>query len=139
MTHDHEEALAMADHVAVMQERILVQCNTPESIYQQPSSAFVAEFIWQANTVPGIIHNSVVKTEIATFPYQSNFHSGSRVLVIIRPNEIQFTPSDTGSGHIENRQFQGSQTLYAIRLGPGHFIHCCMSQIPVYNIDTVVG
>ncbi|MDH5562104.1 MAG: ABC transporter ATP-binding protein [Nitrospirota bacterium] len=138
VTHDHEEAFAMADQVAVMQEGVLVQCDTPESIYQQPSCAFVAEFIGQANTVPGIINNGVVETEIGAFPHQSNFHSGSRVLVMIRPNEIQFTPAERGSGHIESRQFQGSQTLYGIRLASDHLIHCCMSPIPVYNIDTVV-
>ena len=138
VTHDHEEAFAMADHVAVMQDGVLVQCDTPEAIYQQPSCSFVAEFIGQANTVPGIIKNGQVETEIGTFPNQSDFQSESRVLVMIRPNDIQFTPSETGPGHIESRQFQGSQTLYAIRLTSGQLIHCCMSPVPVYNIDTAV-
>jgi iron(III) transport system ATP-binding protein len=115
-----------------------VQCDTPEAIYQQPSCSFVAEFIGQANTVPGIIKNGQVETEIGTFPNQSDFQSESRVLVMIRPNDIQFTPSETGSGHIESRQFQGSQTLYAIRLTSGQLIHCCRSPVPVYNIDTAV-
>jgi len=139
VTHDHEEAFAMADQVAVMQDGVLVQCDTPETIYQQPSCAFVAEFIGQANTVPGIIKNGQVETEIGTFPNQSDFHSESRVLVMIRPNDIQFTPSESGSGRIESRQFQGSQTLYAIRLTSGQLIHCCMSPIPVYNIDTPIA
>jgi iron(III) transport system ATP-binding protein len=138
VTHDHEEAFAMADHVAVMKDGILVQCDTPETIYQQPSCAFVAEFIGQANTIHGIIKNGQVETEIGTFPNQSNFHNESRVLVMIRPNNIQFAPSESGSGRIESRQFQGSQTIYAIRLKSGQLIHCCMSPIPVYNIDTPV-
>jgi len=138
VTHDHEEAFAMADHVAVMQDGVLVQCDTPEAIYQQPSCSFVAEFIGQANTVPGIIKNGQVETEIGTFPNRSDFHSESPVLVMIRPNDIKFTPSETGSGRIESRQFQGSQTLYAIRLSSGQLIHCCMLPIPVYNIDTSV-
>ena len=139
VTHDHEEAFAMADHVAVMQEGVLVQCDTPEAIYQHPSCAFVAEFIGQANTVPGIIKNGQVETEIGTFPNQSNLQSESHVLVMIRSNEIQFTPSESGPGRIESRQFQGSHTLYAIRLKSGQLIHCCMSPIPVYNIDTPVN
>jgi iron(III) transport system ATP-binding protein len=138
VTHDHEEAFAMADHVAVMQDGVLVQCDTPEAIYQHPSCSFVAEFIGQANTIPGIIHNGQIETEIGTFPNQSDFHSESRVLVMIRPNDIQFTPSESGSGRIESRQFQGSQTVYAIRLASGQLIHCCMSPIPVYNIETSV-
>ncbi len=138
VTHDHEEAFAMADQVAVMQDGRLVQCATPETIYQQPSCSFVAEFIGQANTIPGIITNGQVETEIGTFTNQSDLSAQSRVLVMIRPNDIQFTPAEPGSGRIESRQFQGSQTLYAIRLHSGQLIHCCMMPIPVYNIDTTV-
>jgi iron(III) transport system ATP-binding protein len=138
VTHDHEEAFAMADHVAVMQDGVLVQCDTPEVIYQQPSCSFVAEFIGQANTIPGIIQNGQIETEIGTFPNQSDFLSDSRVLVMVRPNDIEFTPSESGSGKIESRQFQGSQTVYGIRLKSGQLIHCCMKPIPVYNIETSV-
>ena len=139
VTHDHEEAFAMADQVAVMQNGVLVQCDTPETIYQQPSCSFVAEFIGQANTISGVIHNGHIETEIGTFPNLSNFQPGSQVLVMIRPNDIQFAPSESGSGKIESRQFQGSQTLYTIRLASGQLIHCCMLPIPVYNIDTRVN
>ena len=138
VTHDHEEAFAMADQVAVMQNGVLVQCDTPEAIYQHPSCSFVAEFIGQANTIPGIINNGQIETEIGIFPNQSDFHSETHVLVMIRPNDIQFTPSQTGSGRIESRQFQGSQTLYGIRLSSGQLIYCCMLPIPVYNIETSV-
>ncbi len=138
VTHDHEEAFAMADQVAVMKDGVLVQCDAPETIYQQPSCAFVAEFIGQANTIPGIIQGSQVETELGPMTNQSDFESGSRVLVMVRPDDIQFTPSETGSGRIESRQFQGSQTLYAIRLKSGQLIHCCMKPIPVYNIETSV-
>ncbi len=138
VTHDHEEAFAMADQVAVMKDGVLVQCDTPETIYQHPSCAFVAEFIGQANTIPGIIQNGHVETEIGSIPHQSDFVSGNRVLVMVRPDDIQLTPSETGPGQIESRQFQGSQTLYAIRLQSGQLIHCCMKPIPVYNIETSV-
>ena len=57
---------------------------------------------------------------------------------MVRPDDIQFSPSETGPGRIESRQFQGSQTLYAIRLKSGQLIHCCMKPIPVYNIETSV-
>lgn len=138
VTHDHEEAFAMADEVAVMQDGVLVQCDTPEAIYQQPSCSFVAEFIGQANTIPGIIKNGHIETEIGRFPNHSQFQNDNRVLVMLRPNDIQLTPSESGPGTIESRQFQGSHTLYAIRLQSGQLIQCCMLPIPVYNIDTSV-
>ena len=138
VTHDHEEAFAMADQVAVMQDGILVQCATPETIYQAPSCPFVAEFIGQANTLPGIVQNGQIETEIGTFPNTDELHSATHVLVMIRPDDIHFIPSESGQGRIESRQFRGSQTIYAVRLPSDHVIHCCMSPIPVYNIDTIV-
>ena len=138
VTHDHEEAFAMADQVAVMQNGELVQCDSPETIYQQPSCSFVAEFIGQANIIPGMIKNGQVQTEIGTFPHQGEFQSHRPVQVMIRPNDVQFTESDTGQGRIESRQFQGSETRYTIRLKSGQLLHCSMSPIPVYNIDAPV-
>jgi iron(III) transport system ATP-binding protein len=52
VTHDQEEALAIADKVAVMQAGRLVQLDTPEAIYQRPQSRFVAEFVTQGNFLP---------------------------------------------------------------------------------------
>ncbi len=138
VTHDHEEAFAMADQVAVMEKGILVQCDTPEAIYQTPSCPFVAEFIGQANTIPGTVKNGQVETELGIFPNHDQLQGATQVLVMVRPTDIQLQPSKSGNGRIESRQFQGSQTLYSVRLGSGQVVHCCMSPIPVYNIDTPV-
>ena len=53
VTHDQEEAMAMADHIAVMDGGRIVQAGTPAQIYEQPASAFVANFVGQANWLPG--------------------------------------------------------------------------------------
>ncbi len=138
VTHDHEEAFSMADQVAVMQNGNLVQSGTPETIYQYPSCPFVAEFIGQANTISGIVQNGQVETEIGSFPNHEQFQAATPVLVMVRPNDIHFTPSESGKGCIDSRQFRGSQTLYTIRLASGQLVHCSMPPIPVYNIDTPV-
>ena len=138
VTHDHEEAFAMADRVAVMEQGVLVQCDTPEAIYQTPSCPFVAKFIGQANTIPGTVINGQVETELGVFPNHNHLGSATQVLVMVRPTDIQLHPSKAGQGRIESRQFQGSQTLYSVRLESGKVVHCCMSPIPVYNIDTPV-
>ncbi len=138
VTHDHEEAFAMADQVAVMEQGVLVQCDTPEAIYQTPSCPFVAEFIGQANSIPGVVKNGQVETELGVFPNHDQLQGSTQVLVMVRPTDIRLHPSESGRGRIESRQFQGSQTLYGVRLGSGQVIHCCMSPVPVYNIDTLV-
>jgi len=53
VTHDQEEAMTMADHIAVMDGGRIVQAGTPGQIYEQPATAFVAGFIGQANWLPG--------------------------------------------------------------------------------------
>ncbi len=53
VTHDQEEAMTMADHIVVMDHGRIVQAGTPDQIYEQPASAFVASFIGQANWLPG--------------------------------------------------------------------------------------
>ncbi|WP_369797826.1 TOBE domain-containing protein [Cupriavidus sp. UYPR2.512] len=53
VTHDQEEAMTMADRIAVMDGGRIVQAGTPAEIYEQPASAFVAGFVGQANWLPG--------------------------------------------------------------------------------------
>lgn len=64
VTHDQEEALAIADKVAVMQTGKIVQLASPEGIYQRPASRFVAEFVTQANFLAGRRYGDVWETEI---------------------------------------------------------------------------
>ncbi|MEC4819525.1 MAG: ABC transporter ATP-binding protein, partial [Scytonema sp. PMC 1069.18] len=67
VTHDQQEALAIADQVAVMQQGKLEQIGTPEEIYTQPASRFVAEFITQANFLPARRKGDIWETEIGYF------------------------------------------------------------------------
>lgn len=67
VTHDQQEALAIADRVAVMHRGRLVQVGTPEEIYHQPASRFVAQFVTQANFLPAKLHGEFWQTEIGLF------------------------------------------------------------------------
>jgi spermidine/putrescine transport system ATP-binding protein len=53
VTHDQEEALAMSDRIAVMEDGEIKQCGSPEEVYEQPAGAFVAGFIGVSNLLPG--------------------------------------------------------------------------------------
>lgn len=55
VTHDQDEALSLADRLAVMKEGKIVQCGSPEAIYNSPSSVYVADFIGEANLLSGSI------------------------------------------------------------------------------------
>ena len=139
VTHDHHEAFAMADQVAVLYEGRLVQCDTPESIYHLPSCPFVAEFVGQADFIPGNIQNGTVETELGAFTNQGNYQGSQNVLVMLRPDDLQITHVGSGNARIESRQFRGSENLYGIRLASGRLVHCSAPSTEIYDVDSPVG
>ena len=139
VTHDHHEAFAMADQVAVLHDGRLVQCDTPESVYHLPSCPFVAEFVGQADFIPGDIQNGKVETELGAFTNQGNYQGSPNVLVMLRPDDLQITHVGSGNARIESRQFRGSENLYGIRLASGRLVHCSAPSTEIYDVDSPVG
>jgi len=138
VTHDHDEAFAMADRVAVLNNGRLEQFDTPEAIYHMPSTPFVADFVGQADFIPGIVENGKVLTEIGEFPNQVGYQGGARVVVMIRPDDIHVIPAENCTARILARQFRGSENLYMIGLPSGQVVHSSETSTSVYPIGTPV-
>ncbi|MGH7250434.1 MAG: ABC transporter ATP-binding protein [Candidatus Methylomirabilaceae bacterium] len=138
VTHDHEEAFALADRVAVLNNGCLEQFDTPEAIYHTPSTPFVADFVGQADFIPGIVENGKVVTEIGEFPNQVGYHGGTRVVVMIRPDDVHIAPLANGATRILARQFRGSENLYTIGLPSGQVVHSSEVSTSVYPVGTPV-
>jgi len=138
VTHDHEEALTMADYVAVLHQGRLEQCAPPETIYHLPASRFVAEFVGQADFIPGEVRDHVVATEIGDLPLPSDYQGGRKVLVMIRPDDLEIAASGSGSARIETRQFRGSENLYGIRLASNNLVHSSEYSTHVFPLETKV-
>ncbi|MEC4670946.1 MAG: ABC transporter ATP-binding protein [Nitrospirota bacterium] len=138
VTHDHEEAFTIADQVALLHEGQLVQFGTPETIYHLPASPFVAEFVGQADFIPGVIQNNMTVTEIGEFPKPVEYQGDPQVLVMVRPDDVQIRSTGKGTARIESRQFRGSENLYTIRLASGHTVHCSEHSTTVYPLDAAV-
>lgn len=138
VTHDHEEAFAMADYVAVLNNGQLEQFTTPETTYHLPVSRFVAEFVGQADFIPGTIRDSVVVTQLGTFPVPQDYQGGPEVVVMIRPDDIHIRENGNGDGTVESRQFRGSEIIYGIRLGSGDFVHSSEASTRFFALDSKV-
>jgi iron(III) transport system ATP-binding protein len=138
VTHDHEEAFAMADRVAVLNNGRLEQFDTPEVIYHTPSTPFVADFVGQADFIPGTVKDGKVLTELGEFPNQAGFETGTRVVVMIRPDDIHVIPSDDGPARLIARQFRGSENLYRVVLPSGHIVHSSEPSTSVFPAGTPV-
>ena len=138
VTHDHEEAFAMADYVAVLNNGKLEQCSAPETMYHLPVSPFVAEFVGQADFIPGTIRDSVVVTQLGEFPVPQGYRGDPEVMVMIRPDDVHIRENRDGDGTVKSRQFRGSEIIYGIRLDSGDFVHSSETSTRFFPLDSKV-
>lgn len=120
VTHDQEEALHIADRVAVMRAGSIEQVGTPEEVYHQPRSRFVAEFISQANFIPAQLQGNQCHCEIGTFPAPACNCPSQELLV--PPEALTLEPHDQGVAVISDRIFLGREVLYYLRTRSGQQI-----------------
>ncbi|NLG72272.1 MAG: ABC transporter ATP-binding protein [Chloroflexi bacterium] len=123
VTHDQEEALAMGDRLAVLNCGRLEQMGTPETVFHQPQTRFVAEFMGQADFIPGRVTAHGIQTEIGMLPQRVDLPPGEWVELALRADDINFQPCETASSRIVARQFKGASILYRLELPSGRVLH----------------
>lgn len=138
VTHDHDEAFAMADRIAVLNQGRLEQFDTPEMIYHMPATPFVADFVGQADFIPGTVSHGMVQTELGEFPDTIGCKDDTVVVVMIRPDDIHLVPTEDARARVLSRQFRGSENLYTVRLPSGQIVHSSQSSTSVYQAGTTV-
>jgi len=107
VTHDAEEAMLLADRVALMRAGRLVQQGEPRTLYREPVDLFAARFFCELNAVPARVHDGVAVTPVGRFP-APEFAEGSAAVVAIRPQGISLRPVGTGvAGRLDSRRFLG--------------------------------
>ncbi len=111
VTHDQEEALTMSDTIVVMNQGYIQQIGTPEDIYNEPTNAFVADFIGESNIIDGtMIRDRLVQVLGVNFPcVDEGFGSHTPVDVVIRPEDVELVPPETGmlEGDVTSLIFKG--------------------------------
>jgi spermidine/putrescine ABC transporter ATP-binding subunit len=129
VTHNQEEALTIADRIAVMNEGEIEQIASPIEVYEEPASEFVADFIGDTNFLGGDLReteNGVVLqvngTELGVNTSRVPTDGGGRVFV--RPEKMNAEPADfaddsqnTLPGYVERRLFLGSKVRYFVDIG----------------------
>ena len=111
VTHDQEEALSMSDTVVVMNQGWVQQIGTPESVYNEPENAFVADFIGDSNIIDGImIRDELVSIFGQKFPcVDKGFGTNKPVDVVIRPEDVDLVKPEEGTltGTVTHLIFKG--------------------------------
>jgi len=133
VTHDQEEALAMSDRIAVMNQGRVLQLGGPEEIYEAPNSRFVANFIGESNFIPGTVRSVGPPHELdiqAAEPVyadwaEESIRVGDPASLAIRPEKVRIYPVGQAptypemshvSGRIEQMIYVGIDTRFVVRL-----------------------
>ncbi|GAB3118522.1 putative spermidine/putrescine transport system ATP-binding protein [Leifsonia psychrotolerans] len=115
VTHDQEEALAVADRVAVMQAGNIEQIGTPEELYRSPATPFVAEFVGLSNRLPGVVSAGGVSLLGQRLPLLHPATAEGPVRVWLRPEDIDLASSGIPATVISS-SFLGSLRRTHVRL-----------------------
>ena len=111
VTHDQEEALTMSDTIVVMNQGYIQQIGTPQDIYNEPTNAFVADFIGESNIIDGImLQDRLVKVLDVNFPcVDEGFGNNTPVDVVIRPEDVELVAPEAGmlEGDVTSLIFKG--------------------------------
>ena len=122
VTHDPEEAMYLADRIAVMDRGKLRQVGSPDQIYLEPANAFVAAFFGDVNRFTGQVATGLVRIPLG--PVATNGHAdGQTVEVLIRPEALRLSAgnsadsADSVAGTVVAARFLGRSSLIDVRLG----------------------
>jgi ABC-type Fe3+/spermidine/putrescine transport system ATPase subunit len=133
VTHDQEEAMSMADRVAVMQGGKLVQVDTPTALYSHPATPFVADFVGSSNIFSGTVKESDEAGSVVQLPggyvLRSAFPAKRNdVKVMIRPESIRLFAGDQAEpgpnlldGTIAMSTYLGPTVRYEVQVGELQF------------------
>ncbi len=129
VTHDREEAFALADRVGVMHDGRIEQVGSPEEVYSNPVSPVVARLAGACELVPGVLRGDQVETEVGRFLVASlkgggsEIAGGASVLALMRASELELTPPDSRPDvpelRVIYREFRGEFTEFGVSTQSG--------------------
>ncbi|MCR6628747.1 MAG: ABC transporter ATP-binding protein [Magnetospirillum sp.] len=110
VTHDPEEAMFMADRIAVMRDGRIVQLDSPTALYNRPADPFVASFFGEVNVLPATVRQGGVHTPLGQFS-AGNLPDGASAQVVVRPEALSVRPAADGAAVIRAARLLGHATL----------------------------
>ena len=122
VTHDQDQAFALADQIGVVNDGRLHQWDTPYNLYHEPADRFIADFIGQGIFLSGTLRTAdSVDTELGVIGGNRAYGwpIGSKVEVLLRPDDVVPDPDSNLRATVVGRAFKGAEILYSLRLETG--------------------
>ena len=133
VTHDQEEAMSIADRIALMDKGEVVQIATPVEMYSAPKTKFVADFIGTSNLFAGTLGAGSISVKGTSLPTPATQLSvGSKAVLVLRPEDIQLGSTGSLSGTLVSSNFYGGSSLLFIDCGFDQLVKvsCALNQVP---------
>jgi iron(III) transport system ATP-binding protein len=122
VTHDHDEALSLADQVAIIENGRIGQIDTPAGLYARPSTPEVARAFGNANFVPGVMSGGAAQTPLGRLqlddpPSSEPLAEGTSVVVLVRPEQfvLRDRRDDGANARVLDVEFYGHDAVVKLR------------------------
>lgn len=127
VTHDQQEALSLADRIVVMRDGRIEQAGSPQEVYDQPASRWVARFLGDAVILPAAAGDGMVSCELGAAPTATD--ARGEVEVVLRPEALVLAqaeggPAGPGTAVVVARSYYGHDQLVHLELPSGRRVHC---------------
>jgi iron(III) transport system ATP-binding protein len=120
VTHDQDEALSVADQVAVIRDGVIGQQGTPQDLYDRPVDPAMARFLGNANLVPAVVAGERVETPFGPMSIRSDARGrtiSGQVVALVRPEQLLVSTTPSGSGWravVRRTQFHGHDSVITV-------------------------
>ena len=148
VTHDQQEAFAMADEIGVLHQGRLQQWDTPYNLYHRPANRFVADFVGQGVFLPAkALNGRQLQIELGVL--QGDSQGLQNLEVLLRPDDVVHDDAAPTQAEVVHKAFRGAEILYTLRLAsgqkvlalvPSHHNHALGEKIGIrLDVDHVVA
>lgn len=115
VTHDQEEALSLADRVAVLRDGKVIQIGSPSEIYNSPADVGIATFLGESVLVDGKVSGGKILTDLGSLSPLNNVAEGATGVVAIRSENFYLQPNPSGDSEVVGRVFFGHDALVEVQ------------------------
>ena len=119
VTHDQDEALSMADQVAVLRDGVIAQLDTPTALYGRPGDVELAQFLGESNVLEGEVHDGTASTALGRLSVAAGTGSstGGPARVLVRPEQIRLGESPNGgiAATVQTYEYYGHDAVVRVR------------------------
>ncbi len=116
VTHDQEEALSLADRVAVMDQGRVIQVGEPQDVYRRPATPFVARFVGDATLVPARSDGRALHSSVGRLAVTGPVPAAGPAVAAVRPEAVHLSPDPAGRGRVVTATYFGHDQVVEVSL-----------------------